>query len=495
MVCSFVSTLRLFILLLLCIFRLYVSEGSVASANSNTNDSSRLSETRNLTDLDVDKYNLKKNVDTRTFTRPKKRIIRPTLESISDNCSDFNLTKSKFCNNQSEIHDIEQIKIPENPFNNLSLRKDVSISTGPLHFKLSDPVLNHSFDKILLTASDGYDSFQNMSPPSLMNSLCSSSFMDSSLIQNTSNSILNSDISSKSNISDEKSETNYVSIQVSQESMRDFLSPLKTSYEDTRSVKSNKLDSTVVISSPDKQCAPNEKLDHNQTPENDQNMSFKSDITSNLAPINKIIISTESPKLNTTFGKEIKEKSPLYQKNNDNLNTTYNTFNKSKSNEKSLNTTYVQIHKTDSENSLNSTFTKDNKKNSLIKKPRNITNLPESFKLSCPDINKTFQASMEKSLNRTFQKLSDSQPNLSKEEQKSVLKPTIELRNTNLYEGYRSSKCGSTDSLDEKSSSVSDSSKESTSKPLNMGDLDNLARLQEQSKYSIILITITTNLV
>lgn len=58
--------------------------------------------------------------------------------------------------------------------------------TQPLSFDLSQPTNTSIFEKILAEAP-GIDSFQNMSPPSLVNSMCSSTFttlMDSSFIKN-----------------------------------------------------------------------------------------------------------------------------------------------------------------------------------------------------------------------------------------------------------------------------------------------------------------------
>lgn len=56
----------------------------------------------------------------------------------------------------------------------------------PLHFDLNQPSSVNIFDNILMNASD-VDSFQNMSPPSLVNSMCSSTFtnlMENSFIKN-----------------------------------------------------------------------------------------------------------------------------------------------------------------------------------------------------------------------------------------------------------------------------------------------------------------------
>lgn len=71
----------------------------------------------------------------------------------------------------------------------LELHQDDGSDTShltPLSFDLSQPTSTSIFERILADAP-GLDSFQNMSPPSLVNSMCSSTFttlMESSYIKN-----------------------------------------------------------------------------------------------------------------------------------------------------------------------------------------------------------------------------------------------------------------------------------------------------------------------
>lgn len=121
-----------------------------------------------------------KNIDSRTFTRPKKRFTRPSIEkyneevygSISKNNS--NLTKDCIGNGAlSKTCIIQEDNEPLTP-------------TKPLNFDLSQPTQSFYFDNMVANLGES-DSFQNMSPPSLVNSICSSTFanlMVSSFIKN-----------------------------------------------------------------------------------------------------------------------------------------------------------------------------------------------------------------------------------------------------------------------------------------------------------------------
>lgn len=125
--------------------------------------------TRELTEIDT-----KKMIDSRTFTRPKKRSVRPAIETYNDGY--FGMGKLESDKNE----------------NNRTLTSDDSLDVTycgdnpPLKFDLSQPINTNIFEKIISSASD-VDSFQNMSPPSLINSMCSSTFtnlMENSMIKN-----------------------------------------------------------------------------------------------------------------------------------------------------------------------------------------------------------------------------------------------------------------------------------------------------------------------
>lgn len=114
-----------------------------------------------------------KIIDSRTFTRPKKRFSRPSIEKYNEELFDTNTSE----NNPS----LMAAKLQE-----MELDSDDSNHSKPFTFDLSQPTNTSIFEKILAEAP-GIDSFQNMSPPSLVNSMCSSTFttlMDSSFIKN-----------------------------------------------------------------------------------------------------------------------------------------------------------------------------------------------------------------------------------------------------------------------------------------------------------------------
>lgn len=103
-----------------------------------------------------------KNIDTRTFTRPKKRLFRPSIEKYNEElyAIDFNGAQS---GESSE-----------------------ATPTKPLNFDLAEGNASLYFENIMNSAPM-HDSFQNMSPPSLVNSMCSSTFanlMENSYIKN-----------------------------------------------------------------------------------------------------------------------------------------------------------------------------------------------------------------------------------------------------------------------------------------------------------------------
>jgi hypothetical protein len=109
-----------------------------------------------------------KSIDTRTFTRPKKRFTRPSIEKYNEELYG------------SELKELTDSGIQLNGY---SLDESPS---KPLHFDLAQPTASVYFENILANAPM-MDSFQNMSPPSLVNSMCSSTFatlMENSFIKN-----------------------------------------------------------------------------------------------------------------------------------------------------------------------------------------------------------------------------------------------------------------------------------------------------------------------
>lgn len=119
-----------------------------------------------------------KQFDSRTFTRPKKRFMRPSIEKYNEivygtgNRSTNDLNSSRESMSDCGISS-DTGKLPAYE------------PIQPLSFDLSQPSNSYYFD-MLANAKDT-DYFQSMSPPSLVNSICSTTFanlMESSFIKN-----------------------------------------------------------------------------------------------------------------------------------------------------------------------------------------------------------------------------------------------------------------------------------------------------------------------
>lgn len=135
-----------------------------------------------------DTSELKKIIDTRTFTRPKKKYNRPSIEHYTEEMYDLRSNSTEDVLQQEIQNYISSSKCTDS--SNTSIISDDTCSrytfNKPLHFDLTQSSSTNIFDNILMNASD-IDSFQNMSPPSLVNSMCSSTFtnlMESSFIKN-----------------------------------------------------------------------------------------------------------------------------------------------------------------------------------------------------------------------------------------------------------------------------------------------------------------------
>lgn len=123
----------------------------------------------------LNKTSPSKFIDSRTFTRPKKRYSRPSLEKYNEELCNVSTSES---NPSLLAAKLQEMELDYDDSNNSQSK--------PLNFDLSQPTNTSIFEKILAEAP-GIDSFQNMSPPSLVNSMCSSTFttlMDSSFIKN-----------------------------------------------------------------------------------------------------------------------------------------------------------------------------------------------------------------------------------------------------------------------------------------------------------------------
>lgn len=131
---------------------------------------------------DMAKIDCRKSIDSRTFTRPKKRYSRPSIEKYNEDLADINKP-----DNNNSYSSLLAAKLQE-----MELEQDDNIESSntskskPLSFDLSQPASASIFDKILDSVPE-LNSFQNMSPPSLINSMCSSTFttlMENSYIKN-----------------------------------------------------------------------------------------------------------------------------------------------------------------------------------------------------------------------------------------------------------------------------------------------------------------------
>lgn len=153
---------------------------------------------------------LKKAIDTRTFTRPKKKFLKPNVDKLNEdlfNYSDENSSKE----NNGSVDDtgIDSVLMESyEDFSCTTIRDLINDSkeSKPLQFDLNQPVSRNVFEKgnqkknlfesvnhtrnifeNVFSSNTDLDTFQNMSPPSLVNSMCSSTFMnlmENSLIKN-----------------------------------------------------------------------------------------------------------------------------------------------------------------------------------------------------------------------------------------------------------------------------------------------------------------------
>ncbi|KAF5302353.1 hypothetical protein FQA39_LY10392 [Lamprigera yunnana] len=118
----------------------------------------------------------KKNIDSRTFTRPKKRLNRPSIY-CEDYFKNYNVEDDQIDSNKT-LTSCESDKVCD-----VSFAQD---SQAPLNFNLNESTSQRIFENIV-AFSNSEDSFQNMSPPSLINTMSSSTFtnlMENSMIKN-----------------------------------------------------------------------------------------------------------------------------------------------------------------------------------------------------------------------------------------------------------------------------------------------------------------------
>lgn len=126
------------------------------------------------------KLESEKIFDSRTFTRPKKRYSRPSIEKYNEELYGSQNEHSIPAGTPQSLSDTFDLKRIDHD----TVKEEQNVR--PLSFDLNQQTSSFYFDNILANASD-IDSFQNMSPPSLVNSMCSSTFtnlMENSYIKN-----------------------------------------------------------------------------------------------------------------------------------------------------------------------------------------------------------------------------------------------------------------------------------------------------------------------
>lgn len=113
-----------------------------------------------------------KYINTQTFTRPKKKFTRPSIEKYN---------QELFDNNDL----LNRLSSPEPLFNKTQSVENSQMK--PLEFDLNEPTSTSFYFHKIAANVENEDNFQNESLPSLVNSMCSSTFtnlMESSFIKN-----------------------------------------------------------------------------------------------------------------------------------------------------------------------------------------------------------------------------------------------------------------------------------------------------------------------
>ncbi|XP_060532446.1 uncharacterized protein LOC132705690 [Cylas formicarius] len=411
-----------------------------------------------------------KNIDTRTFTRPKRRLIRPSIEqyeqlynSSSDTTEMSSSTEILFSSGLKLSEKVEEEPEPTQDY----------FTKKPLHFDLSQPINN--FDSFMLNSSE-FDSFQNMSPPSLVNSLCSSTFanlMENSFIKNDPvlREIRDKDFTETALLQDTEAPI-FQSItescsSINSDSPENFLKKVSTNH----SFRKNMLENSTVSDTVQENGSDNSNNSTFKIGSNMLESTFSKGQLNSVKTIDesksgagaaqftspKVEISTNhngtyrrTPKLNGTFRKSDLKKNRL------SLNLTYEMHkdnfldsNTSKSVEKDLS----QLSSEDLSHSRSSA--------TMILPSNSIEDMKKRYSLSDvhkPDLNK-LNYCVEEKVNQINSAYKDGE-----------LNRTVNIKRSSL---------GSADSLD-RMSSLSSSSKGSN-KMLNMADIDAIVEMQERT--------------
>ncbi|KAK4886799.1 hypothetical protein RN001_003070 [Aquatica leii] len=131
----------------------------------------------------------KKSIDSRTFTRPKKRFNRPSIENLGYIKNDKIESEPSLNNSIVNVVETNKTFKVKDSISDTDVCYNTTIAQQPpLNFDYSELTTSSIFEKIVATAS-GDDTIQNMSPPSFVNSMSSSTFtnlMENSMIKEDS---------------------------------------------------------------------------------------------------------------------------------------------------------------------------------------------------------------------------------------------------------------------------------------------------------------------
>nr|XP_023029059.1 uncharacterized protein LOC111517210 isoform X1 [Leptinotarsa decemlineata] len=402
-----------------------------------------------------------KLVDSRTFTRPKKRFTRPSIEQYNE--------EMYGSGSEISVGSLIKRKSMNRPLSESFVIQE-RMEVTPVEFDLSQPSSSYYFDKISSETGEA-DSFQNMSPPSLVNSMCSSTFanlMESSFIKNDP-------------VLREIRDTDFTESVL----LQDCEPPMFQSITESCSSISSDTPENFL-----KKMSFNGTFRKNATKDLDKTVSLKmteSDISQDTTYENssELVSDVEQIDMTDSTGNSLKEPSnePSYT-----LNGTYrrtpkksNTFRRSDRNKTIVLNSTIDIPQIDNstlnstqtlieESSVNSFKTSESFSNTLIK---NDTiedmkkQLSDDVKIKT-DLNRLSYCNENDNLNSTFNKDMNSSN-----------------KSGNLKQSPLGCSIGSADSLDRMSSSMSSSSRGSN-KMLNMAEVDAIVEMQERSLHQVM---------
>ncbi|KAJ8946121.1 hypothetical protein NQ318_013171 [Aromia moschata] len=402
---------------------------------------------------------VQKNIYSRTFTRPKKRFTRPSIEKYNEEV----YGKSNELQNDRVSFDSMRKSMDGQSYLGSSTIQEVSepiTSSNPLNFDLSQPTNSYYFENVLANAAD-IDSFQNMSPPSLVNSMCSSTFanlMESSFIKNDP-------------VLREIRDTDYTETVLLQDSEPPMFQSITESCSslnsDTPEMSYHGTFRKTVFES-DKTDAVeniNNSIDLNATYEKTTKTDLKPKNPENT--VKEIQVNTRmEPNFNGTFRRTPKSNNTFRRSNQKNITSTLNSTFEIYPNEKDQDTTPTPTNNVGLGNFEN--------KNVYLNNCNIINDTVESMK---KQLSETVQIT---DLNRLSYCLDDENIRLDTDyTENDDINRTINMKRRSL-----GCSTGSADSLD-RMSSLSNSSRGSN-KMLDMADVDAIVEMQERSLQQVM---------